>query len=230
MSYQDRDTYWHDRECKDGEPRSNNRNIYTAYSKYLIGPTDYVIDTKRGYAFNACVKSFEPLKINRLPDKEEPPMSKDEIIGMISLGYISYIDLKRSHWNFCNFDDYKPEKLSIINVLKALFKMFQIRKEHRNYFWENRIEEVYCLAFLLPIWDIYYAKRFSHEKVSKLETIAFYLNALMVIFKGNKSSRMLLWLQLKDMNHFLSKIIPEKKWINDYFEEGHPFRKSNMFK
>ena len=224
MSYQDKDTYWHDRECIDGKPRSNNRNIYTAYSKYLTEKSDHIMDSKRKLAFEKCVKSYSPLKINRLPGKEEPPMSKDEVIGMVSLGYLEIEDLEKSHWNFCNFDDYQPEKLSVINVLRALIKLFQIRKEHRNYFWQNRIKEVYCLTFLLPLWDIYYVKKFNNKKVSKLETVVFYLNALMVIYKGNKSSRMLLWLQLKDMNHFLSKVVPEKKWINNYFEEGHPFR------
>lgn len=224
MTYQDEDTYWHDRECINGKPRSNNRNIYTAYSKYLAEKTDHITDAKRRLAFEKCVESYEPLKVNRLPDKQEPPMSKDEIIGLVSLGFLEIEDLEKSHWNFCNFEEYKPQKLTLINAIKAVIKMYQIRKEHRNYFWQNKIESIYCLAFLLPLWDIYYVKKFCHEKTTKLEAISFYLNFIMVFLKGDKSSRMLLWLQLKDMNHILCKIVPEKKWIDNYFEDGHPFK------
>lgn len=249
-NYQDRDTFYHDEPCINGEPSSNNRLTYTAYSKYLAPPPSAEDLWSRRVAFTQGVESWKPLKVNRLPEKIYPPMSKDEIIGAVSQKLMRDRDLEASHWNFCNLPDYTPEKLTFKKVKIAVEKMLEVRKlakeamrkykstgmeeyldeynelTHRNYFWKNEVTEVYCLLFWLPYWDQYYVKKFCKERASLLQTIFFYLNVIFVLTKGNKSVRMLLWLQCKDLNHWLLKFINEKKWINDYFQEDHPFRRS----
>lgn len=221
--YQDKDTFWHDRPCINGEPRSNNRLTYTGYSKYLA-PTPSKEDLlRREIAFRKGVTSWKPLKVNRLPEKIHPPMSKDDIIGAVSQGYITAKQLEDSHWNICNLVDYTPEKLTIAKIYKAAKILYKIRNEHRNHVWQNDLQDAYCLAFLLPPWDQYYVKRFCNEKPGILRTIAFYSNAYNVIKRGDKSSRMLLFLQLRDLNHPLLDKIDWKQWVRDYFPENHPF-------
>ena len=222
MSYQDKHTMWHNKPCINGEPSSNNGWIYSAYARYLA--PESVNHIERFYVYKDCIKSIFPLKIDRLPNKETPPMSKDEIIGLISAGLVTRHEIESSHYNFCNFEDYQPKKLTFKSVFKAAKILWSIRKEHRNYVWENNLRDAYCLAFYLPPQDQYYVRRFHGQGTSLTQTLAFYLNAVNVFLRGDKSSRMILWLQLKDMDHFLSKYVPEKRWISDYFEKDHPFR------
>ena len=111
-------------------------------------------------------------------------------------------------------------------VLKAIKALWSIRNEHRNYVWENKVYDAYPLAFKLPPWDIAYIKMMEGIKLSFLEKMLFKFNAKKVIKAGDKSSRMILFLQLSDLKSPLLNEIPVVEWINDYFEEGHPFRRS----
>ena len=220
-NYQDRYTRWHDKECKNGDPSSNNGWIYTAYAKYLAPDTTnshYILLCAQG-----CIKSYSPLIAHRLPGKPFPPMSKDEIIGLVSLGLMHNHELQNSHYNFCNIDRNFDRKLSFKSVYKAIKTLWGIRKEHRNYVWQNQLVDAYPLAFKLGPEDIYYVKKMSGEKPSLLETGIAYLNGIMTYYKGNKSARMMLWLKMEDLKHPLLKYIPKKQWVLDYFGEKHPF-------
>jgi len=219
--YQDLDTFYHDKPCINGQPSSNNGYIYTAYSKYLAPDTT---NRHRLLArFLKCTKSLDPVKINRLPQKETPPCSKDEIIGMVSLGLLSDSELSRSHYNFCNLDTPFERKLSLKSIFGAVRALYKIRNEHRNYVWQNKVIAGYPLAFRLPNWDIYYVQKYSGVTPSLMNTLLFYINFINVYIKGDKSSRMMLFLQLNDLKSPLRKIIPYKKWIKDYFPEDHTF-------
>ncbi len=225
--YQDKWTMWHHKECIDGEPSSNNTWIYSAYSKYLAPKSVNVY--KRVELFNQCADNvlsnpFD-LRIDRLPNKPTPPLSKDEVVGMVSQGLITHDELEANNWNFCNLE-YEKEPLSFTGVLTAIKALYQIRNEDRNYFWENKMEETYLLAFYLPLELQYYVKKFSNKKVNLLQILAFYFFVIFCLTKGDKSSRMILYLICKDTKHFLSKIIPEEKWIKDYFEPEHDFVKN----
>lgn len=222
-SYQDSYTMWHDRVCFEGKPRSNNSFIYTAYSKYLASNT-FIFD-KVTSRFQKCLRNKSPLVIDRLPNKRTPPQSKDEIIGMVSLGLLSSESLTNSHWNFCNLE-YVPEKLNFRKVFNAIKIILSIRKEHRNYAWENELTEVYCLLFYLPPWDQYYVMKMCGKSPTLFQTLAFFANLFFTIVKGNRSVRMLLWLQMSDMYPRLAKLLPKKKWVKAYFREGHPFREN----
>jgi len=221
-NYQDKWTRWHDKPCNNGEPRSNNGWIYSAYSKYLAPNTTDLY--KRLECYNECNTKYVPLKIDRNPGDKFPPLSKDEVIGMVSLGLLTRHELEASHWNFCNLE-YTPEKLTFSSIYKAAKALFKIRKEDRNYVWQNNVTEAYPLAFWLAPHDQYYVTRFYGYKATILQTIAFYLNILSVLTGKNKSVKMLLWLQLEDLEHPLAKKMPKNKWVKDYFGEEHPFTK-----
>ena len=219
--YQDKDTYWHDRECFNGEPRSNNRNIYTAYAKYLAPGT--VENMRILSEYSKCVKTLSPLKINRLPGKEEPLFSKDEVIGAVSLGLLSNETLSRSYYNFCNQDVEFERKLSLKSVYRAIKALYAIRNEHRNYIWENKVLDGYPLAFRLAPEDIYYVRRMSGKRAGIFNTLVFYANTLLSMYNGNKSAKMLTWLKLADLKHPLLKYIPLKDYVLAYFGPDHTF-------
>jgi hypothetical protein len=160
--------------------------------------------------------------INRLPGKLTPLMSKDEVVGMVSLGLLSYKTLERSHFNFCN-RDFGPRKLSLMIIIKAIYTLFKIRKEHRNYVWQNRLYSAYPLAFRLSPEDIYYVKAMSGVKTTLLENIVFNLNIYTTMKWGNRSSKMFLWLKLKDLNHSTADKLPLKAYVLDYFGKDHIF-------
>jgi hypothetical protein len=222
--YQDKNTMWHDRECKNGEPRSNNCWIYSAYSQYYAPNT--INESKMVRLYANCTVDSDSFKYNRLPGKVEPVFSRDEVMGMLSVmnSHLLYRNLKDNYWNFCNFIEYKKNPLTVKTFLKAVKALFKARNEHRNYLWENRVEDAYPLLFRLPPHDIYYLKKKFGGKPNLLETVSFYADTLQTIYKGEKSPRMIVLFRLKELgSKYLIKLIDEKKYVKDYFTENHPF-------
>jgi len=215
---------YHDKPCVNNEPSSNNGWTYTAYAKYLAPNT--VDDNQIYRTFQSCTRSYTPLMIDRLPGKYTPPFSKDETIGCVSLGLLHNKELANSYYNFCNIDRSFQRKLTFKSFWRAAKVLYSLKDRHRNAVWELEATEAYPLAFKLAPWDIYYCKKMSGNKASIFESVAFYLNAASTIAKGNKSVRMLLWLQLEDMNHWLLKFVPKNKWVKDYFGPEHDFVKN----
>ena len=222
MTYLDKYSRYHDKPCKNGEPSSNNGWIYTAYAKHLAKDTSSY--EQQQICFNECLRSEVPLKVDRSPNDSTPPLSKDEVIGLVSLGFLTAGDLQDSHWNFCNLE-YEPKKLTIRSIYKAAKILYSIREEHRNYVWQNEVTDAYPLAFYLPPEDQYYVNKYNNQKVSITQFIIFYINTLIVLTKGGKSARMMLWLKLTDMKHWLLKYVPKEEYVRAYFEEEHPFVK-----
>lgn len=220
-TFQDRDTFYHDKPTVNGEPSSNNGYIYTAYARYLAPNTVNMHKVLSRYV--KCTKSLNPVMITRLPGKEEPPFSKDEVVGAVSMGLLTDNELSNSHYNFSSQDIEFERKLSLKSIFRAVKALYKIRKEHRNYVWKNKIVDAYPLAFRLPPEDIYYVQKFHGKDSGLFNTIMFYLGFLSTYLKGDKSSRMMLFLKLNDLNHPLKRIIPYKKWVRNYFPENHPF-------
>ena len=63
----------------------------------------------------------------------------------------------------------------------------------------------------------------AKKKTSLFEKAAFMLNTFNVVRKGNKSARMMLLLQLLDMDSPVLSHIPMVQWVEDYFGTEHPF-------
>ena len=219
-TYKDKYSRYHDKPCVNGEPSSNNGWIYSAYGRHLAPNTQN--HEKLLQCYNECLRSDIPLKIDRSPNDKTPPLSKDEIIGLVSLGMVSAAELEASYWNFCNLE-YTPEKLNLATIIRAGKVLYAAREEHRNYVWQNEVVEAYPLAFYLPPEDQYYVKKFYGERPSILQVIFFYLNFITVLTKGGKSARMMMWLKLTDLKHWLLRFIPKEKYIRAYFDEEHPF-------
>ena len=217
-NYQDEYTRWHDR-----TKGSNNGFIYSSYSKYLAPHT--IDQQKIRECYELCLRKLSPLKVDRNPHDPYPPISKDEIIGMVSLGLLSRDVLAASHWNICNLE-YTPKKLTFRSFYKAAKILYKLRDEHRNYFWENEIKDAYPLAFYLPPELQYYVNKMDGTRPTIIQTIFFYVNYFLTLYKGDKSSRMIYWLICQDMNHFLLRFIPRDKWVRNYFEPEHDFVKN----
>ncbi len=207
----------------DGHYRSSNNGfIYSAYGRHII--PDRIDTSNIRKCFDKCLRQHVPLKVDRSPNDSTPPVSKDEIIGMVSLGLLSHYDLEQSHWNFCNLD-YEPKKLTLKAAFKAAKILYSIRKEHRNYMWENKLTDAYPLAFYLGPEDQYYINKLYDKPVTLLQTIFFYINAIQVLTGSNNSAKMYVWLKLEDLKHPLLRFTNKEAYINDYFEKEHLFRR-----
>jgi len=222
-TYQDNMTMWHDKPCTDGNPSSNNAWIYTAYARHLA--KDTVSHEHMLIRFNECVTNYAPLRFDRLPGKKHPPVSKDEIIGAVSLGLITPKELEFNHWNFCNLENYMPKKLTLSGIYKAIKVIKSAQGQHRNYIWQNSLTDAYCLTFLLPPEDQYYVKKLHGERAGIFRTIIFYINTYLTLTGDNKSAKMLKWLQLEDLKHPLLRFVNKNKFVTEYFGLDHPFTK-----
>lgn len=117
---------------------TNNGWIYTAYAVKAGLPVDM-------YKLNYCVElcSQGDGVMWRSPGKYDPPISRDEILGLVSLGLVNVIP----GWNF---SPYRIPKFSLIKTIKQ----FWIQKDqHRNYFWQNNLDQIYRFAFSVPLAD-----------------------------------------------------------------------------
>lgn len=135
----------HDKPCIEGEPKSNNGWIYTAY----LAKTGYQVDLMTlSTCFRQC-RQIDPnsgrLYLVRSPFKEDPPMSRDEILGMAHLGF-----LRKEHIPGWNFSPYAIPKFSIFKLVSQLL---ELRGKHRNYFWQNKLDQIYRFAFSVPFQD-----------------------------------------------------------------------------
>lgn len=214
---------FHHKECEENvygvnEPSSNNGWIYTAFSAYL-GYTIRIDNLHELYL--KCQHSVEsPFIITRLPGKQEPPISRDELIGMLSLGMAEF--LPKNNWYYF---DYK-EEVKPINQIKAALSL---RGKHRNHAWTEKVTNAYPVVFRLWFWDVYYAKKMLNIKPTILEFILFNLYALSTILKFKKSTSTLsekniLWLQLKDLNsRVLIRFVNQKRNFLNYFGPHHDF-------
>lgn len=230
VSYQDRYEMWHDAPTSEGRASSNNPWIYTAYSKYRTNNTPS--KSKLIDVMSKILSSIKPLVIFRHPDRLHVPISKDEIIGMVSLGMLSNEDLAKNYYNFSPFIG-TERKLTITNLIKSIYTFIKYKKEmegDRNYFWEKALTETYTLAFKLMPWDVYYVKKMGNASPTLFERSMFWLNLIYTLTKGNRSVKMLLWLQLKDMK--MEKTIKffkinEDELVKNYFyyDQNHPFIK-----
>ena len=237
-NYVDKYGFYHDRVVsEDKEPSSNNPAIYTAYAKLLGLPVDrgLVADAVRASRTRNHIESLQ-FSQNRLPNQTTPPMSRDEIIGLASLGLLDYYALANSGFVFHYEPEANTEKhLSFKGALKAIKALWAIRNKHRNEVWKGKHYDGYTLAFRLSAADRYYVKTMYNKKPTILETIAFHSSALFTSLqrskgtKGVVSAKNIIYLQLNDMqmySHPAMKLMNLKNQFDEYFEKGHIFREA----
>jgi|11BtaG_2_1085332.scaffolds.fasta_scaffold00997_5 hypothetical protein len=234
-NYQDRFTRFHDKPTDGRNPSSNNGFIYTAYAKHIV--PDMVDQMKITECVHKCLVDKNKFQINRNPNDPTPPLSRDEVMGILSIykntgyGDLLYKCLKSNHWNFCNLPEYEKKPLNLNRILTAADILYDIKDEHRNTVWKENMIDAYPLAFRLPPSDIYYLKRLYGDKPNMLERLHFYAETLQSVYKGDKSGRVITWLKIKDLgleDTFLGKkvIAREKQSFEEYLGKEHILTKN----
>lgn len=161
-NYYDKYGRLHHKSCIDGEPSSNNGWLYTAYARKLgLELNDLALVN----CFFHCQKfNGQDVYYRRTPDKELPPMSRDEILGMAGL---KLLPNWKHTWNFSpypipRFNPFKlasqlwelrPEKVNTWQDDGKDGYYFEWKAKHRNYFWENNLDQLYRFAFSVPLVD-----------------------------------------------------------------------------
>lgn len=138
----------HHKPCINGEPSSNNGWIYTAYLYHAKGEIQATDWLKLASCFEYCRVYYEAKGdyiINRHPGKSTIPISRDEILGLADLDL-----LKPEHLDGWNFSPYPLPRFSPLKLVKQLW---EAKGEHRNYFWQNSLDQLYRFAFSVPVQD-----------------------------------------------------------------------------
>lgn len=162
-NYIDSYSRYHNKPITDSDPYPcNNAWIFTSYAKKL----GLIVDmNKLGQCFNLCRIDSETLVRN--PDdsiEKNVPISRDEIIGMVALGVLKP---RLVRWNFSPFP---LPKFSAVQLAKQLYELrpsliktyrdtippipkYSLEFKHRNYFWQNKLDQIYRFAFSVPLQD-----------------------------------------------------------------------------
>lgn len=220
--YQDKYGRYHDKPTDGVEPSSNNGWIYTAYAKQI--GLDVDMDKLRE-CYEQCLVDSSSYKINRSPNKLTPPLSKDEVVGLISLGLIDYDKLEKQNFTYCNLPNFKGKKLIQINWFKAIYQLIKLANEHRNTIWEEEgYEEAMQVAFRLKPDNIYYLKKMYGKKTNLFEDIFFKVSSFITRSGDNNSTKNIDSLQRHDLGLDYDKGAMLTTYIA-YFGTEHPFVK-----
>lgn len=159
-NYQDQWGRFHHKPVTEKNPvPSNNSWLYTAYAK-KAGVT---LDTNRlENCWQLCWENQEHFA-TRSPGKFVPPFSRDEILGAVEIGVLQPVWLVAYNWNF---SPYPIPKFNLITLIKQLWQLrptlsvsgpgeteFGLVWKHRNYFWQNNLDQLYRFAFSVPLVD-----------------------------------------------------------------------------
>lgn len=194
-NYIDRWGRIHDKPCTNSEPSSNNAWIYSAYAKKLgiklkIDPV----------CFDLCAANY-----TRHPNDFEPPMSRDEILGMAYLG-LGFGIIKITHdWYF---HGEKPAPFNLIKLIKELW----LSRGHRNNFWKNKYTQVYRFAFGVPLTDRAFILKEIYGEASWYYLLIEWFDKKLKT-KSN-SSKLIRWLKYD--------IDPGLETFEEYFGKDHP--------
>lgn len=205
-NYIDKYGRYHDKPVTDLKPiSSNNGWIYTAYAEKLGLPINYLTLEE---CFNHCKVSNKDLDnklaLVRTPGKNEPPISRDEILGMASLGF-----LKPRHLNGWNFSPYAIPRFNPIKLIAQLWDLRPSLNRHRNYFWQNNLDQLYRFAFSVPLSD----RHFILKKWGKFNPIYWLIAKIDSKLKGDNG---IPWLKYGGDDR--------KTIMKEEFSEDHPFR------
>jgi hypothetical protein len=180
--FQDSYSRIHHKPCINGEPSSNNGWIYSAYSHKL----GFKLDFPALYqCYRQCLKKNPDtgkMFLIRSPNKELPPNSRDEILGVAYLGL-----LKPSHLDGWNFSPRTVPAFNPIKLAKQLWDLRPSLKRHRNYFWENNLDQLYRFAFSVPLQDRHFVAKHSHFKINPVAKLFYWTIAKIDSIVGSDS-------------------------------------------
>lgn len=184
----------HDRPVKsDRSPSSNNGFYYTGLAKRhgLSTPLDITYAAK-------CA-----LNRTRHLHKNEPPIGRDEILGLVTLGFYNQLDMVNWYYG-----PYPIPKFNLITFTKQAIKAIMNYKD-RNYFWQNKLDQIYRFTFSVPLSDRHYILS-TLGKYNVFYHIIHILDGWLLPEK--RSPRM--------VRHY--KHLDDYESILNYFPEDHP--------
>lgn len=207
-NYIDKYGRYHHKPCINGEPSSNNGWIYTAYADKLGLPVN---DSELRSCFNQCLNEHNTFVL-RSPGKGLPPMSRDEILGAAALGLLKARNLQG--WSFSPRPIPKFNPITFFKQLSRVFTLNPINRDgswvklwgplytrHRNYFWENNLDQLYRFAFSVPIQDRDFILDNTDKKVNVFA--ALFYSAVATVDKWFNKPSGITWLKygkgLKEM-------------------------------
>jgi hypothetical protein len=190
---------------EDGKDTGNDGWIVSAYACKAGLPIE---EDKLSDTFQKLRRSnFSIIPTERLPNKKEPPLSRDVILGMVYFNLLDVDDLIESGWYFGAVE---PPKFNLVKLLKQLWKL---RKAHRNTFWkENGYEQVYRLAYMIPFQDRAFHYIRSGKKAPVIYRIIEWVDKKQG--SGSDSGALIRWLKYD--------LKPDSEVFERYFKSGHP--------
>ena len=184
----------------DGEPTGNDGAIITAYAKKAGLPVDKI----QFHLFLGKLKVSNGFPVERLPGKETPYPSRDFLLGITAMDFGSPEFMRSKKWNF------SPLPLPKFNLIAFIIQALACIGEHRNFFWEHELRQIYRVAFMVPFQDRAFYWR--GEWPGLLYWMIAWVDKKLP--GGNNSSKLIRWLKYD--------ITPDLKVFVEYFGEDHP--------
>lgn len=189
---------------EDGKPTGNDGLIISAYADKAGLMVD-IYNLRVGLWHKLKARNGFP--IERLPGKETPYPSRDFYLAAKWFEFEKTDHLKRYGWNF------SPFKLPSINPFKLVAQAALAIGKDRNFFWENKLDQIYRFAFSIPLHDR--AFYFNMEVIHAPKIYALIEWVDRKFFKaGNNSSKLIRWLKYNEM--------PKIEVFEEYFGKDHP--------
>jgi len=187
-NYQDRWSRYHHKLVTESNPvPSGNGWVYTAYAQKLGLPVN---PQALEECFKAClIKLGDRYEIIRSPGYSGSPISRDEILGLSALGL-----LKERHLTGWDFPPYPLPRFNPIKLAKQIWQLrptlerneelpfdprrpieyrYKIVWKHRNYFWQNNLDQLYRFAFSVPLTDRAFVAEHSHIKLGLISRLFY---------------------------------------------------------
>jgi hypothetical protein len=224
-------------------PSCNNLWIYTALMKAMGGRVD---ERDVRFFFTLCFENAlgSDFILCRRADKYEPPISRDELIGMRYLNVLKAKAMEGQKWTSYRKDKIKkaswfkqikamihlamPEKIEI-KWLWNIIPQFKVIPKHRNYVWENKVHDAYPIAFKLAGNDRYFFKLSDIDYLDPVtiwESIMWHLNYYITRLQKDWGQRNIVWLQCMAMGKYdMASKINIVESIENYFPTDHPIVK-----
>ena len=90
----------------------------------------------------------------------------------------------------------------------------QFINKHRNYIWENNLEEYYSVMFNTPLHTRYFLKKLVGKKPNILEIISYFIWGFMTVEGKNKSEKAILWLKTQIIGGYFKERISNQAIID----------------
>jgi hypothetical protein len=191
----------HDEPTINGEPSSNNGWLFTAVANKLGHPIS--VDPIAGLE---CAAHF--IRHPREMKKPTPPISRDEVLGLAYLRFISSSQL--DNWNFSPYPIPKFNLMRFLQQAVWLVDWKTLKLKHRNTFWKEGFDQFYRFAFSVPLSDRAAILRWLGKKSNPFYSLIEWITSIKK--PKDRSSRLLRFL----------KTGKDKESVVNYFGKSHP--------